>query len=74
MAFEFRGVCSRIRFHGLQTKQSSFHAHNFDVLVNKQQIENALKPYGLIRNHSQKYQTSKKSTNQKDNTKSLVQF
>jgi hypothetical protein len=46
----------------------------YDVLVNKQQIENALKPYGLIRNHSQKYQTSKKSTNQKDNTKSLVQF
>jgi hypothetical protein len=37
--------CSRICFHGLQATQSSFHADNFDVLVNKQQIENALKPY-----------------------------
>ncbi len=48
-------VCSRIHFHRLQTTQSSFHADNFDVLVNKQQIENALQPYGLIRDHSQKY-------------------
>jgi hypothetical protein len=35
-----------------------FEADNFDVLLNKQQIENALKPYGLIRDHSQKYPTS----------------